>query len=53
LEAFEKINILKQALIDILELRDKLDYVDEWQEASCYNKTELIALEALKKVSEC
>jgi hypothetical protein len=51
-EAFEKINILKQALIDILELRDRMPYVDEWEEAAAYNKSEDIAKKALKNVSE-
>lgn len=39
----------EKALHEILNLRDSLEYVDEWQEAACYELSENIARKALRK----
>jgi len=44
----EEIEIYKNALKEILDLRNRFEYTDEWKEAEAFNKSEEIAKEALK-----
>lgn len=44
----EREKVLEKALIEISEMRWKLEHVDEWQESKCFSKAEEIAKKALR-----